>query len=310
VKDEEMEGQSLSSWRLALDGAEQVSGEAMRRFAARFARFGFDPASLVPVYGLAEAALAVTFGRRGRPLEGRRVDPVRLARDGVVAPGRREVVSVGTPVPGVEVEVRDERGAPLPEGRLGRIHVRSPSLMREYLGDPAATAKALRDGWLDTADLGFVAEGELFVHGRAKDVVVVRGANHAPEEFESALAGLPGVRPGCAVAAGFSPDDADGEALLVLVERRRGAQEPDSAVEGAVRRAILEKTGVAPHMVCVLSPGTIPRTSSGKPRRQEAVRRYLAGTLAPPRRTSALRLALDVARSQVAYARVRRKGIP
>ncbi|HEY6005512.1 MAG TPA: AMP-binding protein, partial [Anaeromyxobacter sp.] len=184
VKDEELEGLSLASWRFALDGAEQVSGEAMRRFAARFQRFGFDPAALVPVYGLSEAALAVTFGRRGRPLQGRRVDPVVLARDRIAVPGEREIASVGTPVPGVEVEVRDEQGHPLPEGRLGRIHVRGPSLMREYLGDPAATAQALRGGWLDTADLGFVRDGELYVHGRAKDVVVVRGANHAPEEFE------------------------------------------------------------------------------------------------------------------------------
>jgi acyl-CoA synthetase (AMP-forming)/AMP-acid ligase II len=310
VKDEDLEGLSLSSWRFALDGAEQVSGEAMRRFCARFARFGFDPASLVPVYGLAEAALAVTFRRRGTPLAGRRVDPVRLARDGVVVPGGREIVSVGTPVAGVEVEVRDERGRAVPAGRLGRIHVRSPSLMREYLGDARATAQALRDGWLDTADLGFVQDGELYVHGRAKDVVVVRGANHAPEEFEAALDGVPGVRPGCAIAAGFVPDDGGGEALLLLVERRKRATEPDLAIEAAVRTAVLERTGIAPHTVRVLEPGTLPRTSSGKLRRHEAARRFASGELAPPKSASALRLALDVARSQLAYARARWRGAP
>jgi fatty-acyl-CoA synthase len=308
VKDVELEGLSLASWRLALDGAEQVSGEAMRRFAARFQRFGFDPASLVPVYGLAEAALAVTFAGRGRPLEGRRVDPVVLARDRVAVPGRREIVSVGTPVAGAEVEVRDERGEPLPEGRLGRIHVRGPSLMREYLGDPEATALALRDGWLDTADLGFVSGGELYVHGRAKDVVVVRGANHAPEEFEAALEGVAGVRPGCVVAAGFAPEDQGGEALLLLVERRRRAREPDPAIEAAVRRAVLERTGIAPHTIRVLEPGTLPRTSSGKLRRQEAARRFASGELAPPASAGALAVALHVARSQLAYARARRRS--
>jgi fatty-acyl-CoA synthase len=308
VKDEELAGLSLASWRLALDGAEQVSGEVMRRFAARFAPFGFDPASLLPVYGLAEAALAVTFSPRGRPLEGRRVDPVRLARDGVVVPGPREVVSVGAPVPGVDVEVRGVDGVPVPEGRLGRIHVRGPSLMREYLGDPAGTAAALRDGWLDTGDLGFVQGGELHVHGRAKDVVVVRGANHAPEEFEAALAGVPGVRPGCAVAVGMSAPEDGGEALLLLVERRRGAREPDDAVEAEVRRTVLERTGVAPHTVRVLAPGTLPRTSSGKLRRHEAARRFVAGALSPPRRTNALTVAVDVARSQLAFARLRRRG--
>jgi acyl-CoA synthetase (AMP-forming)/AMP-acid ligase II len=310
VKDEELAGLSLATWRIACDGAEPVSADAMRRFAGRFARFGLDPAALLPVYGLSEAALAVTFSRRGGPLAGRRVDPVRLARDGVVAPGTREVVSVGTPVAGVEVEVRGPSGAPAGEGRLGRIFVRGPSIMREYLGDPAASARALEGGWLDTGDLGFVADGALHVHGRAKDVVIVRGANHAPEEFEAALAGVPGVRPGCAVALGFVPPDGDGEALLVLAERARGAAGDGAAIAAAARRAILERTGVAPHAVRVLAPGTLPRTSSGKLRRQEALRRFLAGTLAPPRGAGALRVAWEAARSTLAFARARRKGGP
>jgi acyl-CoA synthetase (AMP-forming)/AMP-acid ligase II len=308
VQDAELADQSLATWRIACDGAEPVSAEAMRRFAARFERWGLDPAALLPVYGLSEAALAVTFGRRGRPLAGRRVDPVRLARDGVVAPGAREIVSVGTPVAGVEVEVRDAGGAPAGDGRLGRIFVRGPSLMREYLGDPEATARALAGGWLDTGDLGFVADGELHVHGRAKDVVIVRGANHAPDEFEAALAGVTGVRPGCAVALGFVPRDGDAEALLVLLERARDPEADDDAIAAAARRGVLEATGVAPHTVRVLAPGTLPRTSSGKLRRQEALRRFVAGTLAPPRSAGALRVAWEAARSQLAFARARRKG--
>jgi acyl-CoA synthetase (AMP-forming)/AMP-acid ligase II len=133
-----------------------------------------------------------------------------------------------------------------------------------------------------------------------------RGANHAPDEFEAALAGVPGVRPGCAVALGFEPDGG-GEALLVLVERARGAAVDDAALAAAVRRAIVERTGVAPHAVRVLAPGTLPRTSSGKLRRQEALRRYVAGTLAPPRGAGALRVAWEAARSQLAFARARRR---
>ncbi|HET8541562.1 MAG TPA: AMP-binding protein [Anaeromyxobacter sp.] len=308
VRDAELERQSLATWRIACDGAEPVSGDAMRRFATRFEQRGLDPAALVPVYGLSEATLAVTFGRPGA-LAGRRVDPVRLARDGVVAPGSREIVPVGTPVAGVEVEVRGAAGAPAGEGRLGRIFVRGPSLMRGYLGDPAGTARALAGGWLDTGDLGFVADGELHVHGRAKDVVIVRGANHAPDEFEAALAGVSGVRTGCAVALGFEPPAGGGEALLVLAERARDAgAAQDDAVAAAIRRAILERTGVAPHTVRVVAPGTLPRTSSGKLRRQEALRRYLAGTLAPPRGAGALRVAWEAARSQLAFVRARRRG--
>lgn len=303
VRPADLDGLSLAPWRLALDGAEPISGEAMRRFAALLAPAGFDPGALVPVYGLSEAALAVTFARPGGRPEGRRVDPVRLARDGEVVPGGREVVPVGRPVAGVELELRDARGAAVGQGRLGRIWVRGPALMAGYLGDPAATARALQAGWLDTGDLGFTLDGELFVHGRAKDVIIVRGANHAPEEFEAALSGLPGLRPGCAVAVG-APVDGAGEALVVLAELARG-EAGGERVEAAVRRAVLEATGVAPHAVHLLPPGALPRTSSGKLRRGEALRRLQAGALRPPQRIGLVRLATLAARSQLAFLRAR-----
>ncbi len=307
VADADLARCSLSTWRLALDGAEPVSGEAMRRFAERFERHGFSRRALVPVYGLSEAALAVTFAAPGRALEGTRVDAARLAAEGRVVPGEREVVGVGRPVPGVEVEVRDERGRPLDEGRLGRIWVRGPSLMRGYVGDERATARALVEGWLDTGDLGFVLGGDLHVHGRAKDLVIVRGGNHAPEEFEAALAGLPGLRPGAAVALGFTPEGGAGEALLLLAERAREGREADEQLETSIRRAVLERTGIAPHTVRILAPGTLPRTSSGKLRRGEALRRYQAGALAPPS-GGLVRLAVAAARSQLAFARARTRG--
>jgi acyl-CoA synthetase (AMP-forming)/AMP-acid ligase II len=311
VRDADLAGLSLGSLRLALNGAEPVSAEAMRGFAARFRPFALDAGALVPVYGLSEAALAVTFSAPGRPLAGRGVDALRLARDGVLAPGAREVVSVGRPVPGVEVAVRDRRGRELPEERLGRIFVRGPALMREYLGDREATARVLSDGWLDTGDLGFVAGGELYVHGRAKDVVIVRGANHAPEEFEAPLGGVAGLRPGCAVAAGFAGDGGGGERLLVLAERARAggdAGADDHALAAAAGRAVLEATGIAPDRVEILPPGALPRTSSGKLRRQEALRRHLAGALSPPAPVTPLRLAALAARSGLAYARARLRG--
>jgi len=312
VADADLAGLDLSPWRVALDGAEPVTAPALRRFAERFGRFGFDAGALMPCYGLSEAALAVTVAPPGRPPRVERVDPGTLAARGEVVPGGREVVSVGVPVPGAEVEIRGEDGVPLPERRLGRIFVRSPSVMRGYLGDPAATARALRDGWLDTGDLGFEAGGELFVHGRAKDLVIVRGSNHAPEEFEACLEGIAGLRPGCAVALGWLPEGAEEEELLVLAERSREGRaltpalsggERETALEELVRRAILERTGVRPGAVRLLAPGTLPRTSSGKMRRGEALRRFLAGSLAPPRRAGPIALAWAVARSALALAR-------
>jgi acyl-CoA synthetase (AMP-forming)/AMP-acid ligase II len=179
--------------------------------------------------------------------------------------------------------------------------------MAGYLEDPEATGRAVVGGWLDTGDLGFVADGELHVHGRAKDVVIVRGANHAPDEFEDALAGLPGLRRGCAVALGVE-SDGEGEGLVVLAERARGASEDaDPALAAAAREAVIERTGIAPREVRILAPGTLPRTSSGKLRRQEALRRLASGTLAPPARGGLVALALAAARSELARLRAPRR---
>jgi len=302
IRDEEMEGVDLSRWRLALNGAEQVSVPAASRFSERFARWGFRPAALMPVYGLAEAALAVTFSPPRSPLRTVPVDPVELAREGRVRPGGRILASVGSPLPGTAVEVRDERGAVVPEGVVGRIHARGPSMMEGYLGQPEATRAVLDDGWLDTGDLGFVHAGELVVCGRVKDVVVLRGANHSPQEFEDALDGVRGVRTGCAVALGFVPAAGDGEELLLLVET---TPEATADLVDRIRAAVAERTGVRPHTVELLLPGTLPRTSSGKLRRSEALRRWTTGTLHPPAPVNAVRLMGAMLRSALALARAR-----
>ena len=307
VKDEEMEGADLSRWRLALNGAEQVSVEAARRFSDRFSRWGFRPSALIPVYGLAEAALAVTFSPPRAPLRMVQVDAVELARTGRVRPGGRGLASVGIPVPGVSVEVRDDAGEVVSEGVVGRVYARGPSVMDEYLGQPEATRAVLDGGWLDTGDRGFVQDGELVVCGRAKDVVVLRGANHAPQEFEDALEGLAGVRTGCAVALGFVPPGGDGEELLLLVETTADAG-PD--LVDRIRAAVAERSGVRPHTVQLLAPGTLPRTSSGKLRRTEALRRWTTRTLHPPGRVNAVRLFAEMLRSALALARARPRPQP
>ncbi|HET7752650.1 MAG TPA: AMP-binding protein [Anaeromyxobacteraceae bacterium] len=305
VRDSDLDGVDLSSWRVALDGAEPVSLPVLREFQRRFASHGFRPDAMRPVYGLSEAALAVTFCDGAAEAKSVRVDPVALAATGEIREGPREVASVGRPIPGVQVEIRDAHGRPAGADRLGRIWVAGPSLMSGYLGQAEATAKTLAGGWLDTGDLGFVHDGQLYVHGRAKDVVVVRGANHAPDEFEGALAGVAGLRPGCAVAGGLDVDGR-GEELVLLVERARTAAGSEPEIAAAIRQAVTERTGVAPREVVLLAPGSLPRTSSGKMRRAEALRRWLAGTLLPPRPVTPLALAREVARSALGYARARR----
>jgi fatty-acyl-CoA synthase len=305
IKDEELAGVDLSCWHHALNGAEPVAAGTLHRFAERFSPWGFTESALRPVYGLSEAALAVTFPSMGQGPSALGVDAKVLATEGRVTGGTRDVVSVGRPVAGFEIEVRDGSGQELPEGRCGRIFVRGPSVMAGYFGLAEATAGALDPaGWLDTGDLGFERHGELFVTGRAKDLVIIRGANHAPQEFEACLEGIDGLRAGCAVAVGFVPEGGDDEALLVLAEHEAGA-DPEG-LEPRVREAILSGTGVRAHTVVLLAPGTLPRTSSGKLRRREALARFESGTLAPPTAVGTVGLAKEMARSAVALVRASR----
>lgn len=301
IRDEELSGVDLSNWALALNGAEPISAGVARRFAERFGPYGFDARALVPAYGLAEASLAVTFAPIRAHLKTVAVDVAALASEGRARPGNRTLVSVGRPVPGAEVEVRDEAGAVVPSGTVGRIHVRGPSVMVGYLGQSEATRAALVEGWLDTGDLGFVADGELVVCGRAKDVIILRGANHVPQEFEEALEGLEGVRVGCAVALGTTPPGAEGEVLVLLVELGTGTRVD---LVDRIRTRVLERTGIRPHLVELLAPGTLPRTSSGKLRRREALRRWQTDTLTPPRKVRWLGLGVAMLKSAMAFARV------
>jgi len=300
IRDDELDGVDLSSLRLCLNGAEAVSADMQRRFSQRFERWGFDASCLTPCYGMAEASLAVAFKPAGTMFKTLAVEHDILASTGVVEPGSKELVSVGVPLAGVEVEIRDDQAQPVPPDRTGRIVVRSPSVMAGYFGRKDLTDEALHDGWLDTGDLGFVHDGELFVCGRHKDTVIIRGANHAPQDFEAALEGLPGVRTGCAVAVGFVPEGEEEEALAMLVETTPDAP-PTLASDVSSR--VLERTSILAAHVELLAPGTLPRTSSGKMRRREARAQWQAGNLVVPKKVSPMRLMLYAAKGDLSHAR-------
>jgi acyl-CoA synthetase (AMP-forming)/AMP-acid ligase II len=300
IRDDELEGVDLSSWRLCLNGAEAISAEVQRRFNERFGRWGFRASALTPVYGMAEASLAVTFKPARTSFSTLGVDAAKLARENVIEPGNKELVSVGRPLPGVEVEIRDDNWSTLGPGRLGHIFVRGPSVMAGYFGRTDLTDQTLHAGWLQTGDLGFLYDGELYLCGRHKDIVVVRGANHTPEEFETALEGMTGVRTGCAVAVGFIPAGEDDEAVAMLVETTSDAS--PTLAEDIVSR-IEERTWIRPAHVELIAPGTLPRTSSGKLRRREARAQWLAGKLSPPKKFSAIRLLLEACKGELRHAR-------
>ena len=310
VPDEAMEGVDLSCWKVALNGSEPVAPAVLRRFAEHFARWGFSPRALTPVYGLSEASLAVTFSPIERRFLTQSFERRALSERGLALPEPDgiELVSVGQPLPGFRISVRDEAGQENRDGSVGRIWVQGPSLMKEYLDRPGSTAAVLRDGWLDTGDLGVRVEGELFITGRAKDVLIVRGQNHAPEELEFALAGLKSVRKGCVAAVSHRPESSEAEAVWLFVERSSsGSRQTPEAIEESCRQEVLKTSGIAVDRVVVLEPGTLPRTSSGKIRRAETLRRFLADELTPAGPVSALVLTRSWWRSSRAFQRWRRR---
>lgn len=309
IRDDELEGVDLSSWRVALNGAEPVAPRVLRAFQQRFARWGFRPEALTPVYGLSEATLAVTFSDLDRVFRSRRFDRERLAADGEAREDGDgvEIVSVGRPLPGFEIRITNSLGHVLEPGRVGRVLVRGPSLMDGYLGRTRATAEVLRGGWLDTGDLGFLVDGELYLSGRAKDVLILRGRCHSPVEVEHAVDTVEQLRTGCTVAASFLAEGGDSEELVLLVEARRDIGPKDyPALAGEAARAVRAATCLQPDHVAVLPPGTLPRTSSGKLRRQEALRRWRHGELEPPAVVTPIRLVGAMVRSSLAMARARR----
>jgi fatty-acyl-CoA synthase len=308
VRDEQLDGIDLASWRVALNGAEPVAPRVLRAFSDRFARWGLRRSAMTPVYGLSEAALAVTFSEIGEPFVSRCFDREMLARRGVAeeADDGIELVALGRPLPDFSLRIVDQDGRRLADERVGRLLVRGPSLMEGYLDQPEETAAVLRDGWLDTGDLGFLHDGVLFLTGRAKDVLILHGRNHSPHEVEDAVAAVSGVRAGCAVAASWLPEGDVGERLLLLVEARSNV--PPTTYRrialdcaAAVRAAV----GLHPDRVEVLAPGTLPRTSSGKLRRGEALRQWRLGELEPPSAVTPLRVLGAIARSTLAFTKLR-----
>jgi fatty-acyl-CoA synthase len=309
IRDDELDGVDLSRWRVALCGGETVVPEVLRAFGRRFARWGFAPGALTPVYGLSEAALAVTFSDLALPFTARRFERSaladdRVARDAAADDAGLELASLGRPVPGFEIRVTDAEGRSLAERCVGRVECRGPSVMTGYFRQPEETSRVVSNGWLDTGDLGFLLDGELYLAGREKDVLIIRGRNHAPEEVERAAESVPGARVGRVVAVSWLPEGADGERLLTFVEARQGVREAEfDDLARTSSDAIVAATGLTPAGVIVVAHGTLPRTSSGKLRRGETLKQYLAGTLASPAQVTPLRLAGMVARSWWAYRR-------
>ncbi|SOE77909.1 Acyl-CoA synthetase (AMP-forming)/AMP-acid ligase II [Streptomyces sp. OV198] len=279
-----LDGLDLSRWKVAFNGAEPVRAASLRRFTETFAPAGFRREALYPCYGLAEATLIVTGGSVDTP-------PTLAAAPGSgphVGAADAAAVGSGRPIPGTTVVIADpERREELPEGEVGEIWVSGAGVAKGYWRNALATRETFRatlkdrpDRFLRTGDLGFLREGELFVTGRLKDLMVIDGRNHYPQDLElSAEMSHGALRPGCTAA--FSVDGGvEGEQPVIVAETAPDAAADSERITEVIRSAIGEAHGLAVRDVVLVHPGTIPKTSSGKIQRHASRAAYLADALA------------------------------
>jgi acyl-CoA synthetase (AMP-forming)/AMP-acid ligase II len=311
VHESEMEGIDLSSWRMALNGAEPVSLRILQEFSNKFAPCGFDERAFLPVYGLAEASLAVSFPPPGAPVHHEVVDRASLA-EGAAVPsegkGSIALVSVGTAIPGHEVIVTDDRGEELGERQVGHIVVRGPSLMAGYFKDPTITHSVLHSDMLWTGDLGYYADGHLFITGRVKDLIIVRGKNFYAEDVEVVAESVEGIRTGCCVAFGIYDEDKASDLLAIVGETKATDEAERVRIAEAVAALVQEECGLTVDEVALVDPGTIPKTSSGKRQRNLCRELYIRDELVQ-HRTSKLKLAWVFARSGMGFASAKAREI-
>ncbi len=304
LKEKDVTGLDLSCMRITGCGAEPIQSKTLRDFTERLAPAGFDPKSFIPSYGMAEATLAITFAKHGTGFHTDRVESASLQK-GTAAPSKgddpedamtQELVACGFPFPGHEVAVIDEHGKRLGERQVGQIVTRGPSITQGYFQEPELTAQAFKklgaepegEVWLHTGDLGYIAGGEIFICGRVKDIIIIRGRNFYPSDIEWVASELPGVRRGNVVAFGVTVDaegrhveDGTGEEQLVVCAEAHSSDA--AALVQDIQKAVTDQIGIAVWKVEIVPQGSLPRTSSGKPQRRKTKQMFLDGTLPRPR---------------------------
>ncbi|VXC41326.1 fatty acyl-AMP ligase [Sphingomonas sp. 8AM] len=272
----------LSRWRVAGNGADMIRPDVMQAFVDAFADAGFQATAFLPSYGLAEATLAVSLMPPGEGIRVELVEETELSgmHHGEDRPQRyRAIVNCGKAVRDMEIQIREEDGTPLPDGAIGKVWCRGPSVMVGYFRDQASTDACLVDGWLDTGDMGYMSDGYIFIVGRAKDMIIINGRNHWPQDIEWAVEQLPGFKAGDIAAFAITAPGGE-ETPAVLVQCRSSDEAERVRLRDEIRDRVRSVTG----MNCVVElipPRTLPRTSSGKLSRAKARNLYLAGEIKP-----------------------------
>ncbi len=274
IKEGELDGVDLSSWRAALTGAEMIRPESVAAFCEKFAANGFSPQAFRPCYGLAEATLSVTFDIRG---EGVRTLPAPAEADAGL--GLSEVVCTGEPIRDTAVAIAAPDGTTLPEGTIGEVLIKGPGVFEGYFSDPEATAAALRQGWFATGDLGFLSQGELYLTGRTKDVLILHGHNLMPDDLERLADSVTGGGGLLRTAAFSVASGGEGEQAVLVVEIAERDPEVLGCLGREIKVSIGRTLGLPLADLVFVRRGRIPRTSSGKMQRRQLRQLYIDGSL-------------------------------
>ena len=278
----------LSCLRVLGCGAEPINPKTMESFIAAFAPLGLKPNAVLPCYGMAEATLAIAFDHLHKPMQKLVIDRHAYETRSIARPigpdeevtdpkMKFELVSCGRTFPGHEIRILDNIGKPLPEGQVGEIVFRGPSVTPGYFQNPEASRQLLQGGWLHTGDLGFILNGDLYVSGRQKDLVIINGRNYPPQAIEWIVEEIAGIRKGSVVA--FSVNGDSTEKLVIIAETTMTNSEELALVIGNQVRSAL---GLAVHKVVLVGRGSIPKTSSGKLQRRQTKALFEGGQLGFP----------------------------
>jgi fatty-acyl-CoA synthase len=315
IKDSELAGIDLSSWRVAGCGAEPIRAENLRAFAEKFAQVGFSERAFVSCYGMAESTLAISFSRLGEGVVTDTVKGDTLWSSGRAEPaapeteGAATIVQCGPPFEGHDVrafaESDLESAHPLGERSVGELRLRGPSVMAGYYNEPELTREAFAGGWLRTGDLGYIAGGNVHICGRSKEVIIVNGRNYYPQDLEWEAGKVAGVRKGNVIAFGTLKPYNDRERVVIAFET--GAPEDErQALKGEVRRVVQQALGLTVDDVVPLAGGVLPKTSSGKLQRAKTRELYETGVLlgrTSSRDVDPLDAVKEIAKSQLGYFR-------
>ena len=316
IKDAELEGLDLSSWRVAGCGAEPIRAENLHAFAEKFRGVGFSDKAFVSCYGMAESTLAISFSKLG---SGVVVDTVE--GDGLWSSGKANqteptsdraapIVQCGSAFEDHDIAVFSTEDVdskePLPERTVGEIRLRGPSVMRGYWNEPELTREAFAGGWLKTGDLGYLAGGNVHICGRSKEVIIVNGRNYYPQDLEWEASRVEGVRKGNVIAFGTLKPTYDRERVVIALETGVPAGPAREALRGEGRRAVQQGIGLTVDDVVPGDIGVLPKTSSGKLQRAKTRELYESDELfdrTSARKVDTVDAVREVVKSQLGYFR-------